>query len=66
MLAAWYKKQMIKEAEEKGRTSERKAWQEWRREQQAWERRKADADRAGIAFTESPPAPPDADQVSTV
>ena len=70
MLAAWYKKQMEvkarEEGREEGRDSERKAWQEWRREQQAWERRKAEAEQAGIAFTESPPAPPDADQVSAV
>ncbi len=70
MLAAWYKKQMIKEAEEKGREegreSERKAWQDWRMELQAWERRKAEAERAGLAFAESPPAAPDADQVNAV
>ena len=38
MLAAWYKKQMVKEAEERGREEglmegregERKAWQDWR------------------------------------
>ena len=66
MLAAWYKKQMVKEAEERGRESERKAWQEWRRELQAWERHRAEAKRAGIDFTESPPAAPDADQVSAV
>ena len=66
MLAAWYKKQMEIKAREEGRAEERKAWQDWRRELQAWERRKAEAERAGIAFTESPPAAPDADQVSAV
>ena len=66
MLAAWYKKQMVKEAEERGRESERKAWQEWRRELEAWERRRAEAERTGMAFTESSPAAPDADQVNAV
>ena len=66
MLAAWYKKQMDIKAREEGRAEERKAWQEWRRELQAWERRRAEAERAGIAFTESPPSAPDADQVNAV
>ena len=70
MLAAWYKKQMElkarEEGREEGRASERRAWQDWRRELQDWERRKAEAERAGIAFTESPPAAPDANQVGAV
>ena len=70
MLAAWYKKQMEvkarEEGREEGRESERKAWQEWRKELQAWERRRAEAERVGIAFTESLPAAPDADQVNAV
>ena len=51
---------------EEGRESERKAWQDWRMELQAWERRRTEAERAGIAFAESPPAAPDADQFSAV
>ena len=70
MLAAWYKKQMEIKAREEGREEGRSAafeqWQGWREELEDWQRRKAEAERAGIAFTESPPAAPDADQVNAV
>ena len=62
MLAAWYKKQMVKEAEERGRAEAWKVWQDWRRELRDWERRKLDAEQAGREFSESPPAAPDEEQ----
>ena len=82
MLAAWVRREEIKEAREQGRTEgrseghiegrveglaegrtegramEREAWQEWRRELDAWERRKADAESEGRDFQEPRPAPP--------
>ena len=72
MLAAWYKKQMEVKAREEGReqgreegrASERKAWQDWRSELEAWERRRLEAERAGSTFSEPRPASPDAKQGS--
>ena len=66
MFAAWYKKQMVKEAEEKGHPTERMAWQDWRREHGGMGRRKAEAERDGRLFDEPEPASPDADQVDPV
>ena len=66
MLAAWYKKQMDDKAREEGRTLERKAWQKWARELEEWERRKLEAELSGIAFSETRPASPDAEQGSPV
>ena len=66
MLAAWYKKQMDDKAREEGRTSERKAWQKWARELEEWERRRLEAELSGIAFSETRPASPDAEQGSPV
>ena len=63
MLAAWYKKQMEvkarEEGREEGRESERRAWQAWREELRGWERRRAEAQRAGGEFNETPPTAPD-------
>ena len=58
MLADWARKQWRKEEREKGRAEERKAWRTWLREVDAWEARKAAAEREGRDFTESRPAPP--------
>ncbi len=58
MLAEWARKQWRKEAEERGRAQERKIWQDWRRNLEEWEQRKADAESEGRAFTEPRPAPP--------
>lgn len=66
MLAAWYKKEMVKEAEERGREEERKAWQAWRAEVKEWERKRTQAERAGEAFDEPPPPAPDGEQDSAV
>ena len=62
MLAAWYKKQMEEKAREEGRESERQAWQAWREDLRGWERRRAEAEKAGCEFNESPPAAPDEEQ----
>ena len=62
MLAAWYKKQMEEKAREEGRESERRAWQAWREELRGWERRRAEAERAGGEFNETPPTAPDEEQ----
>ncbi len=63
MLAAWYKKQMEVKAREEGRAegreSERQAWQAWREDLRGWERRRAEAEKAGREFSESPPPAPD-------
>ena len=78
MLAAWVRREEIKEAREKGRieglaegyaegwneghaegrTLERKAWQEWLRNLDAWERRKSHAKSMGQDFQEPRPTPP--------
>ena len=65
MLADWARRQWRKEEREKGRVEgralEREAWQDWRRKLEAWEQRKADAEREGRDFTELRPAPPSED-----
>ena len=66
MLAAWYKKEMVREAREEGREEERKAWQVWRAEVKEWERKRTESERAGEAFDEPPPPAPDEEQDSTV
>ena len=58
MLAAWLKREMVREAREQGRSQEREAWLNWRRELQAWEQRKAAAESEGGAFDEPPPEAP--------
>ena len=70
MLAAWYKKQMEVKAREEGREEGRvegrvagraenqKVWELWLEEVEAWEQRKADAERVGGTFNEPRPAPP--------
>ena len=66
MLAAWIRREEIKEAREQGRREgyaqgralERKAWQQWHRSLEAWEQRKADAESAGRAFNEPRPTTP--------
>ena len=70
MLAAWVRREEIKEAREKGRIEgraegwnegralERKAWQEWLKNLDAWERRKSYAKNQGQDFQEPHPAPP--------
>ena len=70
MLAAWVRREEIREAREQGRTEgrvegraegrdeERGAWLDWRRELQAWEQRKAAAESEGGAFDEPPPEAP--------
>ena len=69
MLAEWARKQWQKEEREKGRVEghtegapwSAKAWQNWYRELEAWERRKATAEREGETFDEPRPAPPGED-----
>ena len=65
MLADWARKQWRREEREKGRIEgralEREAWQHWQRKLEAWEQRKADAEREGRGFTEPRPAPPSDD-----
>ena len=74
MLAAWVRREEIKEAREKGRVEgyaegwnegyaegralERKAWQEWLKNLDAWEQRKSHAKNLGQDFQEPRPAPP--------
>ncbi len=62
MLAAWVRRELIKEAREKGRAEgqalEREAWKDWRRKLEEWEQRKADAENNGRAFDEPRPDPP--------
>ena len=65
MLASWVRREEIKEAREQGRTEgralEREAWQEWRRNLDAWEQRKSQAENEGRDFQEPRPAPPSED-----
>lgn len=66
MLAAWVRREEIKEAREKGqvegrvegRVLEREAWQDWLRRLEAWERRKVEAEKEERDFSEPRPAPP--------
>ena len=62
MLAAWVRREEIKYVREKGRTEgralERKAWQEWLGNLDAWERRKSHAKNLGQDFQEPRPTPP--------
>ena len=66
MLAAWLKREMGREAEEKGRASERKAWESWLRETEERESRKSEAERSGYAFIEPRPDVPGPVQESKV
>ena len=66
LLAAWYKREMRIKALEEGRASERKVWQDWRDELEEWERQKAEAHTAGVAFDKPRPPAPDAEQRSSV
>ena len=65
MLAAWYKKEMIKEARaegiETGRAQKQRAWMLWLEELEAWEQRRVSAESDGKAFTEPRPCPPSDD-----
>ena len=65
VLAAWFKKQMVNEALEKGReegrASEREAWQDWRSKLEKWEKRRATAVDEGSTFEEPQPDPPSGD-----
>ena len=58
MLAEWARRQWQKEDREKGRAEERKIWQDWSERLDAWEQRRAQAEREGRDFTEPRPAPP--------
>ena len=70
MLAAWVRREEIKEAWEQGRAEgravgiaegraeEREVWLDWHNRLVAWERRKADALREGETFVEPRPALP--------
>ena len=65
MLASWLRREEIKEAREQGRVEgralEREAWQEWRRNLDAWEQRKSQAENEGRDFQEPRPIPPSED-----
>ena len=66
MLAAWVRREEIKDAREKGRIEgraegralERKAWQEWLKSLDAWDQRKSHAKNLGQDFQEPRPTPP--------
>ena len=58
MLAAWVKREEIKEARKQGRAEEREAWRDWLKKLEAWEQRKAEAESEGRVFTELRPVPP--------
>ena len=49
------------EGRTEGRALEREAWQEWRRNLDAWEQRKSQAENEGRGFHEPRPAPPSED-----
>ena len=66
MLAAWLKREMVKEAKERGRAEAFREWQDWRSRVEDWERRKAEAEREGRAFNEPAPQAPDAEQHTSV
>lgn len=77
MLAAWIRREQIKEAREQGRVEgyaeglaeghvegraeERDAWRAWRIDMEVWQQRKSEAEREGRDFTELCPVPPDDD-----
>ena len=74
MLAAWIKREEIREARkqgrdegraegilegrDEGRAEEREAWLDWHNRLAEWEQRKAEAEREGRDFDEPRPAPP--------
>ena len=64
MLTAWYKKQMEEKAREEGRAEIQRAWMLWLEDVDAWERRKAEAERTGDAFGEPRPTPPSGERVA--
>lgn len=66
LLAAWYKKEMQIKAREEGRREAFREWQDWRNELEEWERQRAEADAAGVAFDKPRPLAPDAEQRSGV
>ena len=78
MLAAWYKRQMVKEAREqgreegleeglvKGREEEREAWFAWTDKMNEWVQRRVAAEREGRPFHEPLPPAPDGEQDATV
>ena len=71
MLAAWVRREEIREAREQGRTEgrvegraegrdeERGAWLDWRKLHGHWEQRKAEAEKEGWEFTDPRPLRPD-------
>jgi hypothetical protein len=63
MLAAWVKREEVKAAREEGRVEgrilEREAWQNWRKNLEAWQQRKSEAENEGRTFDEPRPTPPD-------
>ena len=65
MLAAWLKREMVKEAREQGHTEGRaeayQTWHGWLRDVEEWEQRKAAAEMDGQDFNEPRPAPPTTD-----
>ena len=58
MLAAWLKREMVREAEEKGRAEVWGIWQRWQIDLEAWEERRAAAVSEGSEFGEPRPEPP--------
>lgn len=67
MLAAWYKKQMVKQAREEGfalgrlegRAEARGAWLYYSKLLEHWKQRRAAAESEGIRFSEPRPPAPD-------
>ena len=66
LLAAWYKKQMIREAHERGRAEERKDWIDWTDRVQEWEKRRVTAQNEGRDFDEPRPAAPGTEHTVSV
>ena len=62
MLAAWVRREEIREAREQGRAEGRdeayQTWHGWLRDVEEWERRKAEAEREGREFDEPRPEAP--------
>ena len=58
MLAAWLKREMVREAREQGRAEAYQTWHGWLRDVEAWEQEKAEAEKEGREFTTPRPTPP--------
>ena len=62
MLAAWLKKEMVREARAEGRSERREAWLTWAARVREWEQRRIEAKNEGKPFHDPSPVPPDSEQ----